>query len=92
MSAVTTQSIDLRIETVTYHRLPGSTVTVCEIKMINGFSVIGYSACVNKADFKTELGEEIAYQNAYDKVWELEGYLAAERQYQEQTMEISDER
>ena len=27
MSAVTNQSIDMRIDTVTYHRLPGTTTT-----------------------------------------------------------------
>jgi len=80
--SVTTQSIDLRIDTVTYHRLRGSTVTICEIKMVNGFVVVGHSACVNAEDFNAELGEQVAYDNAYDKVWELEGYLASERRYQ----------
>ena len=59
MSAVTNQSIDMRIDTVTYHRLPGTTTTICAIKMVNGFTVLGQSACVNPADFDQELGENV---------------------------------
>lgn len=83
MSAVTNQSIDNRIDTVTYYRLPGTTVTICQIKMVNGFVVLGESACVNPADFNQEKGEQIAHDNAREKLWPLEGYLAAERRYAE---------
>ena len=41
-----------------------------------GFSVIGTSACMNAGDFNLQVGREIAYNNAFQKVWELEGYLA----------------
>ena len=83
MSAVTNQSIDNRIDTVTYYRLPGTTVTICQIKMVNGFVVLGESACVNPADFDQELGESLAHDDAREKLWPLEGYLAAERRYQD---------
>lgn len=83
MSAVTNQSIDNRIDTVSYYRLPGTTVTICQIKMVNGFTVLGESACVNPADFDQEKGEQYAHENAREKLWPLEGYLAAERRYQE---------
>lgn len=82
MSSVTNQTIDNRIDTVIYHRLPGTTVTICQIKMVNGFVVLGESACVNPADFNQEKGESIAHENARKKLWSLEGYLAAERRYQ----------
>lgn len=87
MSAVTNQSIDNRIDTVTYYRLPGTTVTICQIKMVNGFVVLGESACVNPADFNQEKGEQIAYDNAREKLWPFEGYLTAERRYQESIKE-----
>ena len=87
MSAVTNQSIDMRIDTVTYHRLPGTTTTICAIKMVNGFTVLGQSACVNPADFNRELGESLAHDDAREKLWPLEGYLAAERRYQESIKE-----
>ena len=87
MSAVTNQSIDNRIDTVSYYRLPGTTVTICQIKMVNGFTVLGESACVNPADFDQEKGEQYAHENAREKLWPLEGYLAAERRYQESIKE-----
>lgn len=83
MSAVTNQSIDNRIDTVTYHRLPDTTITFCAIKMVNGFIVIGQSACINPADFDAGLGESLAHDDAREKLWPLEGYLAAERRYQD---------
>jgi hypothetical protein len=48
--------------------------TVCCLKLINGFEVIGTSACVDVANFDAKLGAEIAYTNAVGKIWELEGY------------------
>ncbi len=87
MNTVTTNSIDARIDSVTYHRIPNSTMTICAIRMVNGFTVTGESACVNPANFNREKGEEIAYENAFDKLWVLEGYLLAERIYQESIKE-----
>ena len=76
MSSVTNQTIDNRIDTVIYHRLPGTTVTICQIKMVNGFVVLGESACVNPADYDQEEGESIAHENAREKLWSLEGSSA----------------
>ena len=83
MTAVSNQSIDNRVDTVTYHRIPGTTTTVCAIKMVNGFVVLGQSACVDPGDFNQEVGESIAHDNAREKIWPLEGYLAAERRHAE---------
>ncbi len=87
MNTVTTNSIDARIDSVTYHRIPNSTMTICAIRMVNGFTVTGESACVNPANFDREMGEEIAYENAFEKLWQLEGYLLAERIYQDSIKE-----
>jgi len=82
MNTVTIGSIDARIDSVRYHRIPDSTMTLCVIRMVNGFTVTGESACVDPANYSREKGEEIAYENAFEKLWELEGYLLAERIYQ----------
>jgi hypothetical protein len=87
MNKVTVASIDARIDSVSYHHLPYSTITVCCIRMVNGFTVTGESACVDPAAFNKELGEEIAYDNAFDKLWALEGYLLVERLYQQSIQE-----
>lgn len=71
--------IQSRIKDVTYHRIPGTTATICNIEMVNGFSVRGESACVDSNNFDAAVGRKIAYDNAFDKIWPLEGYLLAER-------------
>jgi hypothetical protein len=47
--------------------------------MVNGFSVRGESACVDPRNFNMEIGRNIAYRNAFNSLWALEGYLLAER-------------
>jgi hypothetical protein len=36
---------------------------------------------VSKENFDVEIGEKIAYENARNKIWELEGYLLQEKVY-----------
>lgn len=78
---VTPESIKARITKVDYLTLPDSTVTLCNITIENGFSVRGESACVDPRNFNQEVGKTIAYRNAFDKLWALEGYLLAERRF-----------
>ena len=78
-TSIDTQYIQSRIKDVTYHRIPGTTATICNIEMANGFSVRGESACVDPKNFDEAIGRKIAYDNAFDKLWPLEGYLLAER-------------
>jgi hypothetical protein len=80
---VTPESIQERIETEEYIVLPNSTVTLCNITMVNGFSVRGESACVDHRNFDLEIGKKLARKDAFDKLWALEGYLLAEQKYQD---------
>ena len=50
-------------------------VTYCVIILENGFKVEGVSACVDPAIYDEQLGRQYAYENAFNKIWELEGYL-----------------
>ncbi len=62
-----------------FHRFPGTTLTVCCLHLVNGYTVTGESACVSEANFDAELGERLAREDAVRKVWALEGYLLRER-------------
>jgi hypothetical protein len=57
-----------------YHRIPDSTVTVCALTLKNGFIVVGDSACIDPRKFDEEIGRQVAFDDAIEKVWELEGY------------------
>jgi hypothetical protein len=50
---------------------------VCGIKVRNGFLVTGESAPVSPENFNKEVGEQLAYKDAFRKLWALEGYVLA---------------
>ena len=68
------EDIDAVIVSADYHVFPGTTTTVCCLKLRNGYTVIGKSAAVSADNFDKEIGRKIAYADARGKVWELEGY------------------
>ena len=70
-----------RVRSTSYTRLSG-TLTVCQIEMVNGYIVLGTSACVDPREYNQALGEKYAHEDALNKLWPLEGYLLAERRYQ----------
>lgn len=62
--------------------LPLQTLTFCIITLENGFTVTGESACASPENFDAEIGKKIAYDNAREKIWLLEGYLLKEKLHQ----------
>ena len=59
--------------------LPLQTLTFCILTLENGFTVTGESACASPENYNAEIGKEIAYTNAREKIWMLEGYLLKEK-------------
>lgn len=49
-------------------------VTLCILVMRNGFVVVGESAPIDPADYCPEVGRQVAYQRALDKLYPLIGY------------------
>ena len=76
---LTPDAIDATIAGEDYHVFPGTTLTVCCLKLRNGFTVTGESAAASPENFDVELGKKIARSNARDKIWALEGYALRER-------------
>lgn len=58
-----------------FYIFPGTTMTVCCLTLKNGFNVIGESAAASPENFDREIGQNIARDNARNKIWALEGYL-----------------
>jgi hypothetical protein len=67
--------IDAAIIGEDYHVFAGTTMTVCALKLRNGFVVIGESAAASPENFDVAIGRKIARDNARNKIWVLEGYL-----------------
>lgn len=81
---VTEELIKSKIKNVTYTRIQDTTVTICNLILENGFSVRGESACVDHDNFDEKIGETLAYENAFNKIWQLEGYLMKQRMSENQ--------
>ena len=58
------------------------TLTFCILTLENGFTVTGESACASPDNFDAEIGKKVAYQNAREKIWGLEGYLLKQKLYE----------
>lgn len=71
--------INAAIRSATYTKLPSGKCVICELTLQNGFTVRGEAACVSPENFDQEIGNRIAFQNAREKVWQLEGYLLQEK-------------
>lgn len=71
---LTPEHIDKQITVTQFHRFEGTNVTCCCITLANGFNVLGHSACVSAENFNEAIGRDIAFKNAREKIWELEGY------------------
>lgn len=69
-----------RIASVDFMRV-GATGTLCVLTIDNGFAVRGFSACVDPANYNQELGEKIAYDDAFRQLWPFFGFLLAEKRF-----------
>ncbi len=80
---ITPKDIDNVILREAYHVFDMSQLTVCCLTLKNGFTVTGESACASPENFNVSIGRKIAYENARDKIWALEGYLLKQKLYED---------
>ena len=79
---VTQADIDALITDETFVILPDGRTTICQLTLVNGFTVRGESSTVYIENFDEKIGRDIARRNAVEKIWLLEGYLLAQRRYE----------
>lgn len=72
---ITQEQINSLIVKTEFYVFPDSTLTVCCLTLKNGFKVTGESSCVSLENFSKTIGEKIAFEQAREKIWLLEGYL-----------------
>lgn len=81
MEKITKEFLSSQIKEIQFMQYPNTTATICNIELKNGFSVRGESACINSADFNVKIGQDIAKENAFAKLWELYGFARMEAEY-----------
>ena len=79
---VTVSDMQAKVKMTVYQRLEGTTTTVCQITLKNGFTLIGTSACVDPKEYNQSLGEKYAYERAFEQLWALEGDLLRQRRFE----------
>lgn len=61
-------------------------VTFCVLILKNGYKITGVNhSSVSPENHNPEYGRELAYKDAKNKIWELEGYLLKQRLYEQQS-------
>ncbi len=78
---VTPTDIEVVIDGSEYAIFNG-VMTICVLTLNNGFMVTGESACASPENFNANLGRKIAYNNAKNKIWALEGYLLKQKLFE----------
>lgn len=71
-SKLTPERITQLIEETDY--LTFKTLTVCVLTLSNGAMVTGESNVIDPSNYDPEIGREMAYKDAFGKIWQLEGY------------------
>lgn len=79
---LTPDLIDATIKYAEYWRVPNTTSTVCALVLQNNYVVIGKSAAASMTNFDEELGKKIAYDDAREQIWALEGYLLKQKLFE----------
>ena len=54
-------------------------LTICVLTLRNGFTVTGESACASPENFREDIGNRIARENAVRKIWPLLGFRLRDR-------------
>lgn len=77
------------VERVEYTRHEGSTTIVCYITLKGAIVIEGQCTCVDPNNFNEEISQTCAYNDAFDKMLESEGYyrktLPSQANQEEQT-------
>lgn len=80
---LTPDLIDSKVKNKSFHVFGDTCLTVCCLTLENGFTVTGESACASTENFNVEIGEKIAFEQARNKIWVLEGYLLKQKLFEQ---------
>lgn len=81
MNKLTQEIIESKIKKEFFLRV-GAKTTVCLLTLENGYEVMGTSAPVDPKNYNFDMGCKLAKEKAVDKIWELEGYLLQQKNYE----------
>lgn len=68
---------------------PLALLTFCVLVLKNGFTVTGKSACASPENFDANIGRKVAFDDAFNQIWPLEGYLLKQQLHQRAVFDAS---
>ena len=68
---------------VDYIHIPGTTMTLALLHTVDGFITVGHSAAASKENYRQHIGRELAFKDARNRLWALEGYHLVKTKSQE---------
>jgi len=71
---ITPKDVDAAIAAIDFHVFPGTTLTVCALTLNNGFMVTGESAAASPRNFDADIGRDLAFSSARNKIWSFLGF------------------
>lgn len=86
---LTVEKLNAQIARVDYLRF-GETGTFCYITLVNGYTVTGESFCIDPSIFNEEMGKKVAYENAFNQLWGILGYVEKERWFNETQRSVKE--
>lgn len=78
---VTKDALLANIKKADFYVHQDTCLTICILTLMNGFTVTGQSACADPANFKIDIGERLAREDAEKKIWAFMGYMLKEEIY-----------
>lgn len=76
------EKLEAEIASVDYVQF-NPTGLLCTITLCNGYTVTGESSCIDPTTFNVEIGKNIAYTKAFEKLWGVLGYVEKTRWWKE---------
>ncbi len=64
-------------------------LTFCVLVLKNGFTVTGKSACASPENFDANIGRKVAFDDAFNQIWPLEGYLLKQQLHERAVFDAS---
>lgn len=88
---VTLDYLQSRIAQETYFHPPFTPhMTICVLRTVNGFTVVGQAAPADPGNFNVELGRKFSREDAVRHLWPLEGFLLCEEIYRARGAKLDD--
>ncbi len=90
MYKLTKEFLESQIKDVQYiETVPGRCVH-CVITVKNGYVFQGDAGVIDPENFDFEIGKKVAYDNTFDKMWNVYGYQVQEKYYREKVLTLED--